>query len=98
MTKGLTKRTLKGVAWLGGTSVARIGLKFVSVAILARLLAPADYGLVAGAFIAADLAIMLSELGLTTILVQRRDLRPDHVATALSVALVASVVFAPLAA
>jgi PST family polysaccharide transporter len=82
MRESLTTRTLKGAAWIGGASVARLGLRVVSVAILARLLTPHEYGVVAGALIAMDFAAMIYGMGLAPTLVQRTDLRPDHVATA----------------
>ena len=40
MSESLTARTMKGAAWISGASVARLALRVVSVAILARLLTP----------------------------------------------------------
>jgi O-antigen/teichoic acid export membrane protein len=95
MRESLTARTLKGAAWIGGASVARLALRVVSVAILARLLTPHEYGVVAGALIAMDFAAMIYGMGLAPTLVQRKEVRPDHVATAFSstlfVAVLASV-------
>jgi O-antigen/teichoic acid export membrane protein len=82
MRESLTARTLKGAAWIGGASVARLALRVVSVAILARLLTPHEYGVVAGALIATDFAAMIYGMGLAPTLVQRKEVRPDHVATA----------------
>jgi O-antigen/teichoic acid export membrane protein len=82
MRESLTARTLRGAAWIGGASVARLALRVVSVAILARLLTPRDYGVVAGALIAMDFAAMIYGMGLAPTLVQRKEVRPDHVATA----------------
>jgi O-antigen/teichoic acid export membrane protein len=87
MRKSLTQRTLEGAAWIGGASVARLALRVVSVAILARLLTPHEYGVVAGALIAMDFASMIYGMGLAPTLVQRRVVRPDHVATAFFCAL-----------
>jgi O-antigen/teichoic acid export membrane protein len=87
MHESLTARTLKGAAWIGGASVARLALRVVSIAILARLLTPHEYGVVAGALIAMDFAAMVYGMGLAPTLVQRKEVRPDHVATAFSSAL-----------
>ena len=87
MRESLTTSTLKGAAWIGGASVARLGLRVVSVAILARLLTPHEYGVVAGALIAMDFAAMIYGMGLAPTLVQRKEVRTDHVATAFSSAL-----------
>lgn len=87
-TRNLTQRTLKGAAWIGGASAARLGLRVISVGVLARLLSPQEYGIVAGALVAMDLATMIYTLGLAPTLIQRKEVRPAHVATALSSSLV----------
>ena len=94
MRESLTQRTLKGAAWIGGASVARLALRVVSVAILARLLTPHEYGVVAGALIAMDFAAMIYAMGLAPTLIQRKEVRPDHVATAFSSALFMAVLAA----
>ena len=83
MSESLTQRTLKGGAWIGGASVVRLCLRVVSVAILARLLTPEDYGIVAGALVATDFAAMIYSLGLAPTLIQRKEVGRDHVGTAL---------------
>jgi teichuronic acid exporter len=80
----LTNRTLEGAAWIGGASVVRLGLRVISVAVLARLLTPQEYGIVAGALVAMDFAAMIYSLGLAPTLIQRKEVRRDHVATAFS--------------
>jgi O-antigen/teichoic acid export membrane protein len=92
--ESLTRQTLKGAAWIGGASVIRLGLRIVSVAILGRLLTPQEYGIVAGALIAMDFAAMVYGMGLAPTLIQRKDVRPDHVATAFSSALFMAVLAA----
>jgi O-antigen/teichoic acid export membrane protein len=92
--ESLTRRTLRGAAWIGVASVIRLGLRVVSVAILARLLTPQEYGIVAGALIAMDFAAMVYGMGLAPTLIQRKDVRPDHVATALSSTLFMAVLVA----
>ena len=84
MRESLTQRTLKGATWIGGASVVRLCLRIISIAILARLLTPHDYGVVAGALIAMDFAAMIYAMGLAPTLIQRKDVRSDHVATAFS--------------
>ena len=94
MRESLTQRTLKGAAWIGGASVVRLCLRVISVAILARLLTPQEYGVVAGALIAMDFAAMIYTMGLAQTLIQRKELRPDHVATAFFCALFIAVLTA----
>jgi O-antigen/teichoic acid export membrane protein len=87
VSESLTARTMKGAAWISGASVARLALRVISVAILARLLTPHEYGIVAGALIAMDFAAMIYGMGLAPTLIQREEVRPDHVATAFASAL-----------
>jgi len=84
VSESLTKRTVRGAAWIGGASVVRLCLRIISVAVLARLLTPHEYGVVAGALVAMDFAAMIYGMGLAPTLIQRNDVRPDHVATAFS--------------
>ena len=94
MSETLTKRTVRGAAWIGGASVVRLGLRIISVVVLARLLTPQEYGIVAGALIAMDFAAMVYGMGLASTLIQRKDVRADHVATAFSSALIMAVLAA----
>ena len=94
MRESLTTRTLKGAAWIGGASIAGLGLRVISVAVLARLLTPHEYGVFAAALIAMDFAAMIYGMGLAPTLIQRKDVRPDHVATAFFSALVIAVLAA----
>lgn len=101
----LTHRTLKGAAWIGGTSTVQLGLRVISIGILARLLSPEEYGIVAGALVAMAFAAMVCTMGLAPTLIQSKEIRPDHVATAFSSSLAIAVLagigmffFAPFAA
>jgi len=83
MSISLSKAILNGAAWLGGSFLIKLGLRIFSVAILARLLSPKEYGIVAGALIVMELAAMLYQLGLGTALVQRKVTTQEHISTAL---------------
>lgn len=87
MTRHLTRKTLMSAAWIGGASLAQLILRIASVAILARLLTPEDYGIGAGALLVMGLAAMFYWLGFAATLVQRQDMRADHVATAYFISL-----------
>jgi O-antigen/teichoic acid export membrane protein len=65
----LASRTLRGSLWAYGSLSAGQLLVFVSTAILARILDPADFGLVALALIFTTLLDMVSDLGLSPALV-----------------------------
>jgi PST family polysaccharide transporter len=62
--------------------LARLVLRVVAIAVLARLLTPKQYGIAAGAQLTADFATMIYGLGLAPTLIQRTQVRREHVATA----------------
>ena len=47
MSENLKKETVKGVAWSGIDKIANGGILFIANIILARLLTPKDFGLLA---------------------------------------------------
>ena len=88
MAKDLNRAVKKGVAW---TLVERGMLQFLRIlmtVILARLLAPEDYGVMAMALLFTGLASHLMQFGFGMALIQRETVRPDHVSTLFAVTLV----------
>ncbi len=82
MPESLKKKTVKGVAWTSLERVTNIGLGFVIGVILARILSPSDYGLLAmiGVFNAVAYAFLDSGFG--NALVRKPDLTEDDNTTA----------------
>jgi O-antigen/teichoic acid export membrane protein len=74
----LLKQTLAGIAW---TSVSRAVAQLASFGLtllLARMLTPADFGLLGMAVVLSGFLALLGELGLGAALVQRADLDERH--------------------
>lgn len=71
--KPVGTRTLRGMFWAYGSYVAGRGLVLVSIAIMARLLTPAQFGLVAFALTATALLDTVSDLGVSQALVLVKD-------------------------
>lgn len=65
----LSIRTLRGTAWAYGSYVGGQALVLVSTAILARILSPGEFGLVALAIVFVTLLDTVSDLGLSPALV-----------------------------
>ena len=65
----LGTRTLRGTAWAYGSYVGGQAVVLVSTAVLARVLSPAEFGLVALALIFVTLLDTVSDLGLGPALV-----------------------------
>jgi O-antigen/teichoic acid export membrane protein len=78
----LTTRTAAGLAWTASGKLIGAVLQIVVLAALARLLAPADFGIVTAALIVVTFFSMVSRLGLGHALVQSEELDDAHVSTA----------------
>lgn len=83
----VSRLTRIGAVWTSANSLILMGLKILSVAILARILAPADFGVVAACMAIVGISEMLSAQGLTSALAQLRVVEEAHVRSALSLAI-----------
>jgi len=72
-------RIVKGIFYLGGASLVSQIVTWLSTIVVARLLSPADYGLIALAGIYIGFAEYVNELGIGTAVIQRNDLNDDDV-------------------
>src|SRR5437867_9592077 len=87
--RDLTRQTLGGLVWIGGGKVVYAGLRLLVLAIMARLLSPADFGIVGAALVVVGFSAIFSQLGLAPAIVQRPVLERRHLEAAFS----ASVLF-----
>jgi teichuronic acid exporter len=78
--------------WSAVDVLARQGVQFVTSVILARLLAPSDFGIIALASFFSSLAQVLLQGGLTTALIQRQDTSRDEESAAFWINLIVSAV------
>lgn len=99
----MTHSTLSGMFWLLSGSSVQAVLRVVVIIVMARLLAPADFGLVAGALVLIDFIEVFADLGIGLVIVQRPQLEERHVragftiSTALGILLAAAIwISAPL--
>jgi PST family polysaccharide transporter len=102
---GLSRRAVGGMLWMAGGKGIYAVLQILVLVILARLLAPGEFGVVTAAMVVIGLAGIFSELGLGPALVQRPTLEPRHLQTAFATAVLTGTLFgatlwllAPLAA
>jgi PST family polysaccharide transporter len=70
----MEQRAIRGVPWTLLAYAASKAVGVVTVIVLARLLVPADFGVVALALIAIDLVYVIGEMGLGSALILRPDL------------------------
>ena len=92
MSESLKKKTVKGVAWTSLDQVTSIGFGFVIGVILARLLSPSDYGLLAMIGVFSAIAFSFLDSGFSSALVRKPDLTEDDNTTAFCFNLVAGIV------
>jgi len=93
---GLTRRTLSGLFWTAWGKGAYTALKLLVLAVMARLLSPADFGVVSAALVVIGFSTIFSHLGLGPALVQRAELEPRHLDTAFTTSLLFGTLLAVL--
>jgi len=72
------QRAFRGTLGSGGELLVRQVVQFAAVLILARVLTPADFGVVAILVLLVGVGMVLADAGLTTVILQRTTLdRPD---------------------
>lgn len=78
----LAARTTRGVAWNFSEQIARRGLSTLVTLVLANLLSPEDFGLMAMMALFIAISGTLMESGFGEALIRRRETRPDDFNTA----------------
>lgn len=93
VNRGMTHRTLSGLFWLFSSASVRSVLRLIITVILARLLTPADFGVVAAAMVVVSFAAIFSLLGIGPSVVQFPNLEPRHVRTGFTISLLFGLLF-----
>jgi len=88
---GLTARVARGVFWNYASLLLVRGGGLLTTVVLAHLLTPRDFGWVAYAVIALDLARLVQDLGLGAALIQRPSLREGAADTAFTLGILLAV-------
>jgi O-antigen/teichoic acid export membrane protein len=74
----LARQTVSGLGWSLGAQLLRQGSQFLITVLLARLLMPREFGLVAMVVVFSGFASLFSDLGFGPALVQRQDIEQRH--------------------
>lgn len=74
MSASLKQRVFTGTLWMAAISFGQQVLAFVVQIVLARLLVPKDYGVVALVMTIGSFAVVFSTAGIATALIQRKEL------------------------
>ncbi len=79
LTKDLKGRSVRGGMVTVGAQGVRFALQLGSTAVLARLLTPADYGLVAMVAVVMNFAMMFKDMGLSMATVQKAEINHGQI-------------------
>ncbi len=94
----LRTTAIHALLWLGGQRIGARILDQVFSLILVRLLVPRDYGLVAMASVFTGMMSLFAHMGISSAIIQRRDLDDEYLSTAFWANLGAGIVLFAIAA
>jgi PST family polysaccharide transporter len=69
----LSEKASSGIKWTSVSQFGRQGMQFVTTAILARFLSPADFGLVSMATVVTGFIALFKDLGTSSAVIQKKD-------------------------
>ena len=92
MSQGIERKTKIGVFWSASTTAFSQVFTFIFGVILARLLSPEDFGVIAATIIFNEIASTIVSSGVTTALIQRKDVQGIHYSSALTLMIILSIV------
>ncbi len=74
----LKQRTFSAIRWTTAGAVARAALQVIQVSVLARLLLPQDYGLMAMVAVVLSFAGLFADAGMSSAFIQRQDVTEEQ--------------------
>jgi len=88
----LTTKAVRGLGWAGVSQVIRLLLQFGIMALLARLISPKEFGLIAMVVVFTNLVSVFSDFGLTAALVQHKELTEKHLSSSFWLNIIAGLI------
>jgi O-antigen/teichoic acid export membrane protein len=85
---GYLKQTLNGISWMGALRAVTRSLALIKIAILARILLPAQFGVYGIATLVLGLLEILTETGINIFLIQQKEKIDEYVDSAWVVSIV----------
>ncbi len=79
----IERRTLRGLAWTTASTVGQQAMQFGFAAVLAHLIAPEDFGLIAMIAVLTGFAALFVDVGLSSAIVQKPEIEERHLSSAL---------------
>lgn len=78
---GVRSRLFSGLRWTGGSQVIQQVLNLGFSVVMARLLLPEDFGLLAMASVFTGVVFLVLDLGLSSALIQRQDIQQQQISS-----------------
>ena len=78
----VTARTVKGIWYSSVSNIIRLSIQLLVTAVLAHLIAPAEFGLFAMVVVFSNLAMILRDLGLGAAIVQKKETDDEMLSSA----------------
>lgn len=75
------RKALQGISWSGISQILRLLINFGITSILARLLQPGDFGLLAMVLVFTNFVIIFQDLGLGAAIVQKKDVTNEQLSS-----------------
>jgi len=75
------QKTIAGITWNMTSQVGKQVISLIIGIILARLLSPREFGLIAMVTVMTGFAAIFAEMGLSAALIQKQDVRQDHLSS-----------------
>jgi PST family polysaccharide transporter len=91
-------KVVSGSAWTLFANVSSQAISFLVTVVLARLLTPVDFGVVAISAVFIGVITLFQDVGMGAALIQRKEIDDDYLSTSFSVSLLAGAVLAGLIA
>lgn len=81
MTRNIKTKTIAGISWSVVSQIGSQAILFIVGIILARLLSPEEFGLIAMVTIITGFANLFSELGFGSAIIQKKDIKEEHLSS-----------------
>lgn len=77
----LANRTVNGIVWTGSSTFVNAVINFVILVVLARILSPADFGLMGMVMAVINFVVLFSDFGLCAAIVRQKETNEEELST-----------------
>ncbi|HSA84258.1 MAG TPA: lipopolysaccharide biosynthesis protein [Patescibacteria group bacterium] len=93
---GYTRDAIRGISWMSGFRAVTRGMAFVKIAVLARVLSPAQFGVFGIASLVLTFLEVITETGINVFLIQSKKTIDDYIDSAWVVSIIRGIIISLL--